>query len=414
MALILAGKVGSNIASEIGTMRVTEQIDAMEIMGVNSANFLILPKMLGLMIFIPVLVIFSMFTGIMGGIFASYSTSTGMTPSSFEYGLQFYFNEFYIWYSIIKSVVYAFIISSIAAYFGYNVKGGALEVGKASTNAVVMSSIMIFTCRRNINPFNAYLKMIEVKNITKSFDGRVVLKDISTTFEDGKTNLIIGRSGSGKTVMIKNIIGLMKPDTGQILYDGRDLITMNKHELNMLRREMGMLFQGSALFDSMTVMENVMFPLDMFSKDSTKERRKRAEFCLERVNLSEAGHLYPSEISGGMMKRAAIARAISLNPKYLFCDEPNSGLDPKTSLLIDDLIHDITVEYNMTTVINTHDMNSVMNIGDNIIFIKEGVKEWQGTKEQVITSNNQALNDFIFASDLFRKVKEVEMLQEEG
>ena len=252
--------------------------------------------------------------------------------------------------------------------------------------------------------------MIEVKNITKSFDGRVVLKDISTTFEDGKTNLIIGRSGSGKTVMIKNIIGLMKPDTGQILYDGRDLITMNKHELNMLRREMGMLFQGSALFDSMTVMENVMFPLDMFSKDSTKERRKRAEFCLERVNLSEAGHLYPSEISGG----AAIARAISLNPKYLFCDEPNSGLDPKTSLLIDDLIHDITVEYNMTTVINTHDMNSVMNIGDNIIFIKEGVKEWQGTKEQVITSNNQALNDFIFASDLFRKVKEVEMLQEEG
>lgn len=256
--------------------------------------------------------------------------------------------------------------------------------------------------------------MIEVKNITKSFDGRVVLKDISTTFEDGKTNLIIGRSGSGKTVMIKNIIGLMKPDTGQILYDGRDLITMNKHELNMLRREMGILFQGSALFDSMTVMENVMFPLDMFSKDSTKERRKRAEFCLERVNLSEAGHLYPSEISGGMMKRAAIARAISLNPKYLFCDEPNSGLDPKTSLLIDDLIHDITVEYNMTTVINTHDMNSVMNIGDNIIFIKEGVKEWQGTKEQVITSNNQALNDFIFASDLFRKVKEVEMLQEEG
>ena len=256
--------------------------------------------------------------------------------------------------------------------------------------------------------------MIEVKNITKSFDGRVVLKDISTTFEDGKTNLIIGRSGSGKTVMIKNIIGLLKPDTGQILYDGRDLITMNKHELNMLRREMGMLFQGSALFDSRTVMENVMFPLDMFSKDSTKERRKRADWCGDRVNLSEAGHLYPSEISGCMMKRAAIARAISLNPKYLFCDEPNSGLDPKPSLLIDDFIHDITVEYNMTTVINTHDMNSVMNIGDNIIFIKEGVKEWQGTKEQVITSNNQALNDFIFASDLFRKVKEVEMLQEEG
>ena len=250
--------------------------------------------------------------------------------------------------------------------------------------------------------------MIEVKNITKSFEGRTVLNNISTVFEDGKTNLIIGRSGSGKTVMIKNIIGLMRPDSGQILYDGRDLTSMNKAELKSLRKEMGMLFQGSALFDSMTVLENVMFPLDMFSKDSSKERLKRAEFCLDRVNLSEAGHLYPSEISGGMMKRAAIARAIALNPKYLFCDEPNSGLDPKTSVLIDDLIHDITLEYKMTTVINTHDMNSVINIGDNIIFIKEGIKEWQGTKEEVITSNNKALNDFIFASDLFRKVKEVE------
>ena len=250
--------------------------------------------------------------------------------------------------------------------------------------------------------------MIEVKNITKSVEGRTVLNYISTVFEDGKTNLIIGRSGSGKTVMIKNIIGLMRPDSGQILYDGRDLTSMNKAELKSLRKEMGMLFQGSALFDSMTVLENVMFPLDMFSKDSSKERLKRAEFCLDRVNLSEAGHLYPSEISGGMMKRAAIARAIALNPKYLFCDEPNSGLDPKTSLLIDDLIHDITLEYKMTTVINTHDMNSVINIGDNIIFIKEGIKEWQGTKEEVITSNNKALNDFIFASDLFRKVKEVE------
>lgn len=235
------------------------------------------------------------------------------------------------------------------------------------------------------------------------------MKDISAVFESGKTNLIIGRSGSGKTVLIKNIIGLMRPDSGEILYDGRDLTSMGKHDLNILRREMGMLFQGSALFDSMTVLENVMFPLDMFSKKTTKERLARAQFCLERVNLAEAGHLFPSEISGGMMKRAAIARAIALNPKYLFCDEPNSGLDPKTSLLIDDLIHDITREYNMTTIINTHDMNSVINIGENIIFIKEGVKEWQGTKDEVITSNNQALNDFIFASDLFRKVKEVEM-----
>jgi len=257
--------------------------------------------------------------------------------------------------------------------------------------------------------------MIEVKNIIKSFDGRVVLNDINNTFESGKTNLIIGRSGSGKTVMLKNIIGLMRPDSGEILYDGRNILTMGKAELKMLRREMGMLFQGSALFDSMTVLENVRFPLDVFSNDSAKERDKRAQFCLDRVNLSDAGHLFPSEISGGMMKRAAIARAIALNPKYLFCDEPNSGLDPKTSLLIDDLIHSITIEYNMTTVINTHDMNSVMNIGDNIIFIKEGVMEWKGDKSQVISSNNKALNDFIFASDLFRKVKDVEMHeQQEG
>ncbi len=256
--------------------------------------------------------------------------------------------------------------------------------------------------------------MIEVKNITKSFDGRIVLDDISAVFETGKTNLIIGRSGSGKTVLLKDIIGLIVPDSGEILYDGRDLLQMKKKELNLLRREMGMLFQGSALFDSMTVLENVMFPLDMFSKDSYKDREKRAMFCLERVNLLEAEHLFPSEISGGMMKRAAIARAIALNPQYLFCDEPNSGLDPKTSLLIDDLIRDITEDYKMTTIINTHDMNSVMNIGENIIFIKEGKKEWQGNKHEVMSSKNQDLNDFIFASDLFRKVKEVENQIEEG
>ncbi|MGL5561887.1 MAG: ABC transporter ATP-binding protein [Tannerellaceae bacterium] len=255
--------------------------------------------------------------------------------------------------------------------------------------------------------------MIEVQHIIKSFEGRIVLNDISTVFEKGKTNLIIGRSGSGKTVFMKNIIGLMKPDSGKILYDGRNLPQMGKQELNALRKEMGMLFQGSALFDSMTVLENVMFPLDMFSRDTNKEKLKRAQFCLERVNLKDAGHLYPSEISGGMMKRAAIARAISLNPKYLFCDEPNSGLDPKTSLIIDDLIHDITQEYNMTTVINTHDMNSVMNIGDNIIFIKEGMMEWQGNSKQVMSSTNKALNDFVFASDLFRKVKEVENASEQ-
>jgi len=256
--------------------------------------------------------------------------------------------------------------------------------------------------------------MIEVKNIIKSFEGRVVLNNISAVFETGKTNLIIGRSGSGKTVMIKSIIGLIKPDSGQILYDNRDFTSMNKNELHDVRREMGMLFQGSALFDSMTVLENVMFPLEMFSKESKKEKLARAQFCLERVNLTDAGNLFPSEISGGMMKRAAIARAIALKPKYLFCDEPNSGLDPKTSLLIDDLIHSITIEYKMTTVINTHDMNSVMNIGDNILFIKEGVKEWEGNKDQVINSTNKALNDFVFASDLFKKVKENEMFNNEG
>ncbi|MDH6306622.1 phospholipid/cholesterol/gamma-HCH transport system ATP-binding protein [Parabacteroides sp. PF5-5] len=256
--------------------------------------------------------------------------------------------------------------------------------------------------------------MVEVKNLSKSFEGRMVLHDIDAVFETGKTNLIIGRSGSGKTVLLKNIIGLMRPDTGEILYDGRELIGMNKKELNVLRREMGMLFQGSALFDSMTVLENVMFPLNMFSNDSYKEREKRAMFCLDRVNLLDAEHLYPSEISGGMMKRAAIARAISLNPKYLFCDEPNSGLDPKTSLIIDELIHSITKDYKMTTIINTHDMNSVINIGENIVFIKEGIKEWQGDNHQVMTAKNQALNDFIFASDLFRKIKAVENQPEEG
>jgi phospholipid/cholesterol/gamma-HCH transport system ATP-binding protein len=257
--------------------------------------------------------------------------------------------------------------------------------------------------------------MIDVKNIIKSFDDKVIIKDISVTFDPGKTNLIIGRSGSGKTVFMKILIGLLRPDSGEILYNGRNLPAMRKKELNALRREMGMLFQGSALFDSMTVLENVSFPLTMFTQNTRREREKRAYFCLERVNLKDAGNLYPGEISGGMMKRAAIARAIALNPKYLFCDEPNSGLDPKTALLIDDLIHDLTTEYNMTTVINTHDMNSVMNIGEKIIFINEGNKEWEGNKEGIMNSFNKELNDFVFASDLFKKVKEVEnSLYEEG
>jgi phospholipid/cholesterol/gamma-HCH transport system ATP-binding protein len=243
----------------------------------------------------------------------------------------------------------------------------------------------------------------------------LVLDNISATFDPGKTNLIIGRSGSGKTVFMKILIGLIRPDSGKILYNERDLILMRKKELNNLRREMGMLFQGSALFDSMSVRENVEFPLVMFTRESRKEREKRVDFCLERVDLRAAAHLSPGEISGGMMKRAAIARAISLNPKYLFCDEPNSGLDPKTALLIDDLIHDITSEYKMTTVINTHDMNSVMNIGEKIMFINNGIKAWEGAKEGVMKSSNRELNDFVFASELFKKVKEVENLAyEEG
>ena len=251
--------------------------------------------------------------------------------------------------------------------------------------------------------------MIELKSISKSFEDKEVLKDISTVFEKGKTNLIIGQSGSGKTVLMKCIVGLLTPTSGQILYDDRNFIDMSKCERTALRREMGMIFQSAALFDSMSVVDNVRFPLDMFSNESYKERQRKALSCLERVNLLEAENKMPGEISGGMQKRVAIARAISMNPRYLFCDEPNSGLDPKTSLVIDDLIHGITKDYNITTIINTHDMNSVMDIGENIIFLYNGRKEWQGTKDDVMTSENKQLNNFIFASDLFRKVKSAEM-----
>ena len=247
--------------------------------------------------------------------------------------------------------------------------------------------------------------MIELKSIYKSFEDKDVLMDINARFENGKTNLIIGQSGSGKTVLMKSIVGLLIPERGEILYDGRNFLTMGKKERIALRREMGMIFQSAALFDSLSVLENVMFPLDMFSNDTLRDRIRRAQFCLDRVNLTDAQNKYPGEISGGMQKRVAIARAIALNPKYLFCDEPNSGLDPKTSLVIDELIHDITTEYNMTTIINTHDMNSVMGIGDSIIYIYQGHKEWEGTKDEVFSATNQRLNDFIFASDLLKKVK---------
>ena len=251
--------------------------------------------------------------------------------------------------------------------------------------------------------------MIEIKHLYKSFEDKDVLKDINATFEDGKTNLIIGQSGSGKTVMMKNIVGLFEPTSGEILYDGRDFVRMTKRERVMLRREMGMIFQSAALFDSMSVLENVMFPLDMFSDMNEADRIKRAKFCLDRVNLKGAEEKMPGEISGGMQKREAIARAIALNPKYLFCDEPNSGLDPKTSLVIDELIHSITPEYQMTTIMNTHDMNSVMGIGEHIIYIHEGTLGWTGTKDEIMTSTNEKLNSFIFASDLFRKVKDANM-----
>lgn len=251
--------------------------------------------------------------------------------------------------------------------------------------------------------------MIEVKNLTKSFGDKTVLCGINARFETGKTNLIIGQSGSGKTVLMKNLVGLLHPTSGEVLYDGRDFVGMTKREQVMMRREMGMIFQGAALFDSMSVRDNVQFPLDMFSSLNYADRVRRAEECLDRVNLVEAANKYPDEISGGMQKRVAIARAIVLNPKYLFCDEPNSGLDPQTSLVIDHLLSDITHEYGITTIINTHDMNSVMGIGENIIFIYKGTKEWQGVSADIMGSTNERLTDFIFASDLLKKLKRTEM-----
>lgn len=256
--------------------------------------------------------------------------------------------------------------------------------------------------------------MIEIKNVSKSFGDKEVLKDVSAVMETGKTNLIIGTSGSGKTVLQKCMVGLFEVDSGDMIFDGKDLTTMRQEDRKELRQQIGMLFQGSALFDSMTVERNVKFPLDMFTKWSHAKKMERVNDVLERVNLKDTNKKFPAEISGGMKKRVGIARAIVLNPKYLFCDEPNSGLDPQTSLVIDKLIHEITIENNITTVINTHDMNSVMEIGENILYLYQGKKEWEGTNKEIIFNKNEKLNEFIFASEFLRDAKDMRMLEEKG
>ncbi len=256
--------------------------------------------------------------------------------------------------------------------------------------------------------------MIEIKNVRKAFGEKVVLHDVSFKMEAGKTNLIIGTSGSGKTVLMKIMIGLMSVDNGQVLYEGEDIVTMDVKELKQLRQSVGMLFQGSALFDSKTVEENVMFPLDMFTKDNYATKLKRVNEVLDRVNLKDANKKFPAEISGGMKKRVALARAVVQNPKYLFCDEPNSGLDPQTSLVIDKLIKEITTEFNITTVVNTHDMNTVMEYGDHIVYMYQGTKQWEGTNKDIIFSKDEKLNAFIFASEFLEKAKEMSMMEAEA
>jgi phospholipid/cholesterol/gamma-HCH transport system ATP-binding protein len=256
--------------------------------------------------------------------------------------------------------------------------------------------------------------MIEVKNIKKSFNNKPVIEDVSAVFKSGQCNLIIGASGSGKTVLMKCMVGLFEPDSGEVLYSGQSLTRMNHEERIEIRKEIGMLFQGSALFDSQNVEQNVMFPLSMFTKWSYRKKLDRVNEVLARVNLVDTNKKFPAELSGGMKKRVGIARAIVLNPKYLFCDEPNSGLDPQTSLVIDKLIKEITLEYNITTVVNTHDMNSVMEIGNYIVYMYQGRKEWEGSNREIIFSKNQLLNEFIFASEFLRDAKEMRMLEETG
>jgi phospholipid/cholesterol/gamma-HCH transport system ATP-binding protein len=248
--------------------------------------------------------------------------------------------------------------------------------------------------------------MIEVKNIYKSYEGNFVLNDVSVKFEQGRCNLVIGRSGSGKTVLLKSIVGLIEVDQGEIWYDDLRFSPMDINDRQLIRKEMGMLFQGAALFDSLTVKENVMFPMDMLTSQTKAEKLDRVNFCLERVKVSGSNKLYPSELSGGMRKRVAIARAIALNPRFLFCDEPNSGLDPETGIVIDNLIKELTEEFNMTTIVNTHDMNSVLEIGDTVVFIYQGCKCWEGTKKEILHTENEALNNFVFATNMARQIKQ--------
>jgi phospholipid/cholesterol/gamma-HCH transport system ATP-binding protein len=256
--------------------------------------------------------------------------------------------------------------------------------------------------------------VIEIKNIKKTFGDKTILQDISAVFQTGKCNLIIGTSGSGKTVLTKCMVGLFQPDLGEILYDGDDMLSMDKATRKSLRQQIGMLFQGSALFDSMTVEDNIKFPLDMFTDWTYTKKKERVNEVLARVNLKDTNNKYPAEISGGMKKRVGIARAIVLNPKYLFCDEPNSGLDPQTSLLIDKLIKDITTEFNITTIVVTHDMNSVMEIGDNIVYLHQGKKQWEGNNKEIIFSKDELLNNFIFASEFLQDAKAMRMMEAEG
>lgn len=256
--------------------------------------------------------------------------------------------------------------------------------------------------------------MIEVRNIQKKFGDKAVINDVSAVMEAGKCNLIIGSSGSGKTVLMKCMVGLFVPDSGEILYQGENFNDMNDESKKEIRKQIGMLFQGSALFDSLTVEENIMFPLNMFTKDNYRTKMQRVNEVLDRVNLKDSNKKFPAELSGGMKKRVGIARAIVLNPRYLFCDEPNSGLDPLTSLVIDKLIKEITLEYNITTIVNTHDMNSVMEIGDKIVYMYQGYKEWEGSNKEIIFSKNERLNDFIFASEFLKDAKDMRMLEQTG